>query len=59
MERNEVADGKQSWGNNASVTLVDDGMHFVGEVDDFRADLDADEGIAGLNAGASPCTCCC
>ena len=54
MERIEAADREQSWGNNASVTLVDEGMHFVGEVDGFRVDLDADEEVGGRNAGASP-----
>ena len=54
MERNEAADREQSWGNSASVTLVDDRMHFVGEVDGFSVDLDADEGVGGRNAGASP-----
>lgn len=54
MERNEAAGREQNWGNSASVTLVDDGMHFVGEVDGFSVDLDADEGVGGMNAGASP-----
>ncbi|HJQ29640.1 MAG TPA: OsmC family protein [Rubrobacter sp.] len=53
MERNEAADREQSRGNSASVILAE-GMHFVGEVDGFRVDLDADEGVGGRNAGASP-----
>jgi putative redox protein len=51
VERIEAADRER--GNSASVTLAE-GMHFVGEVDGFRVDLDADEGIGGRNAGASP-----
>jgi putative redox protein len=38
---------------SASVALVE-GMHFVGEVDGFRLDLDAEEGVGGKNAGARP-----
>jgi putative redox protein len=51
MERIEAAD--RDWESRASVTLAE-GMHFVGEVDGFSVDLDADEGVGGQNAGASP-----
>jgi putative redox protein len=51
MERIEAAD--RDWESRASVTLAE-GMHFAGEVDGFSVDLDADEGVGGQNAGASP-----
>ncbi|HET7270108.1 MAG TPA: OsmC family protein [Rubrobacter sp.] len=51
MERIEATD--RGWESSASVTLAE-GMHFVGEVDGFRVDLDADEGVGGQDAGASP-----
>lgn len=38
---------------SASVTLAE-GMHFIGEIDGFRVDLDADEEVGGVNAGARP-----
>ncbi len=38
---------------NASVTL-DDHMHFVGDIDGFRVDLDAEENVGGTGAGAQP-----
>ena len=37
----------------ASATLVG-GMHFVGEIDGFRTDLDADETVGGVGAGPRP-----
>jgi putative redox protein len=37
----------------ASATLVG-GMHFVGEIDGFRMDLDADETVGGVGAGPRP-----
>jgi len=37
----------------ASVTLAD-GMHFVGNVEGFRIDLDADESVGGVGAGPEP-----
>jgi putative redox protein len=37
----------------ASATLVS-GMHFVGEIDGFRMDLDADESVGGVGAGPRP-----
>src|SRR2546421_8195429 len=37
----------------ASATLVG-GMHFVGEIDGFRMDLDADEAVGGVGAGPRP-----
>ncbi len=38
---------------NASVTLAD-GMHFVGDLDGFRVDLDAEESVGGRGAGTQP-----
>jgi putative redox protein len=38
---------------NASVTLAD-GLHFVGDIDGFRIDLDAEESVGGQGAGAHP-----
>ena len=38
---------------NASVALAE-GMHFVGDVDGFRVDLDAEESVGGTGAGAQP-----
>ena len=37
----------------ASVTLAD-GMHFVGNIEGFRMDLDADESVGGVGAGSEP-----
>lgn len=37
----------------ASATLVS-GMHFVGEIDGFRMDLDAEESVGGAGAGPRP-----
>jgi putative redox protein len=37
----------------ASATL-EDGMHFVGEIDNFRIDLDAEESVGGVGAGPQP-----
>ncbi len=37
----------------ASATLVR-GMHFVGEVEGFRIDLDAEEDVGGTGAGPQP-----
>ena len=37
----------------ASATLVS-GMHFVGEIDGFRMDLDAEETVGGVGAGPQP-----
>ena len=53
MERTDATDRERGWSNSAAVSLAEE-MHFVGEVDGFRVDLDADEGIGGRNAGASP-----
>lgn len=36
-----------------SVALAE-GMHFVGEIDGFRMDLDAEEDVGGQGAGAQP-----
>ncbi|HEX6711009.1 MAG TPA: OsmC family protein [Rubrobacter sp.] len=51
MERIDATD--RDWESRASVSLAE-GMHFLGEVDGFRVDLDADEGVGGRDAGASP-----
>src|SRR5579884_4036640 len=37
----------------AAVTLAD-GMHFVGNIESFRWDLDAEEDIGGVGAGPQP-----
>jgi putative redox protein len=37
----------------AAVTLAD-GMHFVGTIEDFRLDLDAEESAGGVGAGPQP-----
>jgi putative redox protein len=37
----------------ASATLAD-GMHFVGNIEDFRWDLDAGRGVGGVGAGPQP-----
>lgn len=44
---------KQQGSEIASVTLAE-GMHFVGEVDGFGIDLDAEEEVGGRGAGARP-----
>ncbi len=38
---------------SASVSLAD-GMHFVGDIDGFRVDTDADEGFGGAGRGPQP-----
>ena len=38
---------------SASVALAE-GMHFVGDIDGFRIDLDAEEGVGGRGAGTQP-----
>ena len=38
---------------NASVSL-ESGMHFVGDIDGFRVDIDADEGFGGAGGGPQP-----
>ena len=38
---------------NASVNL-ENGMHFVGDIDGFRVDTDADEGFGGAGCGPQP-----
>lgn len=38
---------------SASVSLVD-GMHFAGDIDGFRVDLDAAESVGGRDAGTEP-----
>jgi putative redox protein len=53
VESIAAGDREQAFRSNVSVTLAE-GMHFVGEVDGFRMDLDADEGAGGRNAGPRP-----
>ena len=44
---------------NASVSL-EDGMHFVGDIDGVRVDTDADEGFGGAGGRPQPlCVSCC
>lgn len=38
---------------NATVALVES-MHFIGMIDDFRIDVDADESVGGTGAGPQP-----
>jgi putative redox protein len=38
---------------SASVTLVDD-LHFAGDIDGVRIDLDAEENVGGVGAGPQP-----
>ena len=38
---------------SASVSLIE-GMHFVGEAEGFRMDLDAEEEVGGRGAGIDP-----
>ena len=38
---------------SASVTLVD-GLHFAGDIDGVRIDLDAEENVGGVGAGPIP-----
>lgn len=45
-------DGKRTV-ESASVALAE-GMHFVGDVDGFRIDLDAEEDFGGRGAGTQP-----
>jgi hypothetical protein len=42
---------------NASVTLAD-GLHFVGDIDGFRIDLDAEESVGAQAPVLSPCAWC-
>ncbi|TCJ16864.1 OsmC family peroxiredoxin [Rubrobacter taiwanensis] len=42
----------EGW-ERASVVL-DEGMHFIGDIDGFRIDLDARESFGGRGAGAEP-----
>jgi putative redox protein len=37
----------------ASATLAD-GMHFIGNIEGFRMDLDAEESVGGVGAGPQP-----
>lgn len=47
------AENKDQEVETASATLAS-GMHFVGEIDGFRMDLDAEETVGGVGAGPQP-----
>ena len=48
-----ATENKAQESETASVTLAD-GMHFVGNVEGFRIDLDAEESVGGVGAGPEP-----
>ena len=48
-----ATENKDQEPETASVTLAD-GMHFVGNIEGFRTDLDADESVGGMGAGPQP-----
>lgn len=52
METNDKTQNMEN-AENASVTLAE-GLHFVGDIDGFRVDLDAEESVGGQGAGAQP-----
>lgn len=49
---NTAPASSKGW-ESASVTL-DDGMHFIGDIDGYRIDLDADASVGGRGAGTRP-----
>ncbi len=49
----EARDNRGDKVSEAVVTLAEE-MHFVGEADGFRMDLDADEAVGGSGRGARP-----
>lgn len=49
---NTAPAGGTGW-ETATVTL-DDGMHFIGDIDGYRVDLDADASVGGRSAGTRP-----
>jgi len=48
-----ATENKDQEPETASVTLAD-GMHFVGNIEGFRIDLDAEESVGGVGAGPQP-----
>lgn len=52
-EASELVRRQHEKQQNASVILADD-MHFVGDIDGFRFDIDADESVGGGGAGPQP-----
>src|SRR5713226_727346 len=52
MARMDTANNDQEL-ESASVTLVD-GLHFAGDIDGVRIDLDAEENVGGVGAGPQP-----
>src|SRR2546423_13439158 len=50
---NVIPEKKDQDLETASVTLVE-GMHFVGAIDSFHIDLDAQEDVGGTSAGPQP-----
>src|SRR5689334_17670932 len=48
----QTQDTRETW-ERASVAL-EQGMHFVGDVQGFRVDLDADESVGGQSMGPRP-----
>src|SRR5947209_16902306 len=50
---NVIPEKKDQELETASVTLVE-GMHFVGAIDSFHIDLDAQEDVGGTSAGPQP-----
>jgi putative redox protein len=48
-----ATENKDQEPETASATLAD-GMHFVGEIDNFRIDLDAEVSVGGVGAGPQP-----
>ncbi len=48
-----ATENKDQEPETASATLAD-GMHFVGNIEGFRIDLDAEESVGGVGAGPQP-----
>jgi putative redox protein len=46
-------EGNERMVESASVALAE-GMHFVGDIDGYRIDLDAEESVGGRGAGTQP-----
>src|SRR2546421_13066606 len=55
---NVATENKDQEPETASAALAD-GMHFVGNTEGFRIDLDAEESVGGVGAGPSLLACCC
>src|SRR5438876_11505881 len=50
---NVATENKDQEVETASATLAD-GMHFIGNIEGFRMDLDAEESVGGVGAGPQP-----